>query len=301
MLKIRLRYFEGVVREGSVRKAAERLHVAASAVNRQILQLEEELGVPLFERLPRGMRPSAAGEILLSYVRRWHNEEGKLLHQLHSLAGGVRGTVRIAAPEAMADVLLPVALKNLRARFPHVDFAIVTGDSFHILRELLWHEADFGLAFNIGQTKGVRAIASYACPWGVLMVPGHPLAKRQRLTLSECTGHPLILPSGDWFEQSAIKRLIRDTEVPLDVAGRAERPSVVKSLTRAGVGMAFMTRLEAAYEIEHGELVYVPLVDRGMAPSRLFLLTPNRNVPVFAAPVIEEVKLALACLKESEA
>ncbi|QJX02476.1 LysR family transcriptional regulator [Alcanivorax sp. IO_7] len=54
MLKIRLRYFEGVVREGSVRKAAERLHVAASAVNRQILQLEEELGVPLFERLPRG-------------------------------------------------------------------------------------------------------------------------------------------------------------------------------------------------------------------------------------------------------
>jgi molybdenum-dependent DNA-binding transcriptional regulator ModE len=64
-----LRYFDEVARTGSIRQAAERLHVAPSAVNRRIQDLEDELGVPLFERLPRGMRLTAAGELFVQYVR----------------------------------------------------------------------------------------------------------------------------------------------------------------------------------------------------------------------------------------
>jgi DNA-binding transcriptional LysR family regulator len=60
-----IRYFDEVARQGSIRKAADRLNVAPSAVNRQILKLEDELGAPLFERLPRGLRLTAAGEILI--------------------------------------------------------------------------------------------------------------------------------------------------------------------------------------------------------------------------------------------
>ena len=65
-----LRYFDHVARHGSIRKAAEALHVVSSALNRRILDLEAELGSPLFERLPRGVRPTAAGELFLNYVRR---------------------------------------------------------------------------------------------------------------------------------------------------------------------------------------------------------------------------------------
>ncbi|WP_179208886.1 LysR family transcriptional regulator [Salinicola salarius] len=79
LLQTSLRYFEEVARQGSLRKAAERLHVAASAVNRQILKLEAELGVPLFERLPRGLRLSAAGELMLYQIRQWQRDERHLL------------------------------------------------------------------------------------------------------------------------------------------------------------------------------------------------------------------------------
>ena len=64
-----LKYFDETARAGSIRQAAERLHVAPSAVNRRIKDLEAELGVPLFERLPRGMRLTAAGELFVQYVR----------------------------------------------------------------------------------------------------------------------------------------------------------------------------------------------------------------------------------------
>lgn len=65
------RYFDEVARHGSIRKAAEELSVSASAIDRQLLQAEEAFGVALFERLPRGVRLTAAGEILIYGVRRW--------------------------------------------------------------------------------------------------------------------------------------------------------------------------------------------------------------------------------------
>src|SRR5712692_1811533 len=64
-----LHYVDEVARVGSVRQAAERLHVAASAVNRRVQDIEDELGTPIFERLPRGMRLTAAGELFVRYIR----------------------------------------------------------------------------------------------------------------------------------------------------------------------------------------------------------------------------------------
>ncbi|WP_426239485.1 LysR family transcriptional regulator [Pararhizobium sp. DWP1-1-3] len=65
-----LRYIDEVARCGSIRAAGERLNVAPSAINKHILQLEEAIGEPLFERLPRGLRLTPAGEILVAHVRR---------------------------------------------------------------------------------------------------------------------------------------------------------------------------------------------------------------------------------------
>lgn len=290
MIKTSLRYFNQVARDGSMRQAADNLHVAASAVNRQILKLEEELGIPLFERLPRGVRPTAAGEILLSFIRRWHQEETRLLHQLDDLVYGARGTVRIAASEAMADVLLPQAMAALRDKFPRVEVTIVTGDSFHILRELMSHEADLGLAFNVSQTKGLRTIATAACPWGVAVPPGHPLAELKSLCLADCAPYPIIIPRESWFEQSPMKRLIEHSSQTLNIVARGDRLTVLKALARSGVGIAFITGLEAEREVRAGELVFIPLTEARVPPSRLSLLTPPGNVPVFAAVFAEHLR-----------
>ena len=83
-----LSYVDEVARVGSIRQAADRLHIAPSAVNRRILDIEEELGTPLFERLPRGVRLTAAGELFVAYIRSRPKKERSADRPLFSATDG---------------------------------------------------------------------------------------------------------------------------------------------------------------------------------------------------------------------
>src|ERR1700741_3142307 len=102
-----LRYVDEVARAGSIRKAAEQLHVTASAVNRRVMELEEELGAPLFERRPRGVRLTAAGELFVRYAREQATDLERVKSQIEDLKGLRRGTVRIACSQPLAHEFLP--------------------------------------------------------------------------------------------------------------------------------------------------------------------------------------------------
>jgi len=105
-----LRYIDEVARAGSIRQAAERLHVAASAVNRRVQDIEEELGTPIFERLPRGMRLTAAGEIFVRYIRGRSADLDEVRSQIEELKGLRRGSVKLVASQALAPVFMPRAV-----------------------------------------------------------------------------------------------------------------------------------------------------------------------------------------------
>lgn len=97
-----MRYVDEVARTGSIRKAADHLNVMASAVNRRIMDLEEELGAPLFERRPRGVRLIAAGEVFVHYLREQDSGVERMRSQIEDLKGLRRGTVCIACSQALA-------------------------------------------------------------------------------------------------------------------------------------------------------------------------------------------------------
>src|SRR5882724_3303905 len=119
-----LDYVDEVARARSIRKAAEHLNVTASAVNRRIADLEIELGAPLFERLPRGVRLTAAGEVFVNYLRKQGGEVERMKSHIEDLKGLRRGTVRIACSQALAFDFLPRAIAAYRARYPLVDFEV---------------------------------------------------------------------------------------------------------------------------------------------------------------------------------
>ena len=96
-----VRYFEEVAEQKSIRRAAERLHIAPSAVTRQIAKFEDMLGMPLFERLPRGVRLTSAGEIMLANVRRMRRDFGGALGQIDAHKGMRRGKVRMGILQYM--------------------------------------------------------------------------------------------------------------------------------------------------------------------------------------------------------
>ena len=119
-----LRYFVCVARAGSIRQASEELHVASSAISRQILKLEEELGTSLFERLPNGLRLTRAGEIVLSHARNTLHDFDIMKGELGDLEGKKTGRVRIACLDSLAIQFLPDRVMAFNRQHPAVDFYI---------------------------------------------------------------------------------------------------------------------------------------------------------------------------------
>ena len=295
MIRSALLYVDQVSRDGSIRKAAERLHLSASAVNRQLLRLEEELGVTLFDRLPRGVRPTAAGELLLAQIRRWDGESTALRLQLQSLKGGAAGVIRIVAPELTTDLLLPEAMAALRERFPRVTFSVFTGDTPRVLSALLNRDADVGLGFNVKPGPRLRIVHSVQPRFGAVMAPDHPLAQRRQLALVDCAAYPLIVPGEDWIDQTVTQSLFPGGLADYNVVARGGRAGVLRAFARAGLGITFLTRLEVEADVRSGQLVHIPLTQRRIAVPTLSLLVPARQtsagvVGVFTRLLQEELQ-----------
>lgn len=292
MVRTALRFVDEVARAGSMRKAAENLHIASSAVNRQVLALEEELGLQIFERLPRGVRPTAAGELLLAYVRRWQGEALKLHQQLDELQHGAGGTVRLAATEAVVDALLPPVIARIRERLPRISFDVETGDSTWVLGRVQANEADVGIAFNLPPTKGVQTVGSLAYRIGVVMTPDHPLSRSSTLTLDDCEPYPLVFPSDRWLAGSILRDVFKARVSALNVVVRASRSSAIRSLVRTGLGLGFLSAMEVAYEVERNLLKFIPLTEPSIPVGHLKLIVPSR------ASASSYTAFAVECLRQ---
>ena len=143
-----MRYIDAVVRAGSIRKAAEALSITSTALNRRILAMEQELGVPIFERLPRGVRLSTAGEILIQHVRSQLSDMERVRSQIADLSGVRRGHIAIACSQAVLPVFLPEQMALYRREHPGVTFRVYRRDREAAERALVDHTADLALLFE---------------------------------------------------------------------------------------------------------------------------------------------------------
>src|SRR5687768_2936213 len=115
-----LRYLVEVVEAGSMRRAADQLFVSASSINRRILKLEEKIGVPLFERQPRGVRPTRAGEIILAAARELDRSIAEALSEVEALQGLGAGRVRFGTVASFADSIAAPVIGRLRRTHPGI-------------------------------------------------------------------------------------------------------------------------------------------------------------------------------------
>lgn len=294
LLLTSLRYFEEVARQGSLRKASERLHVAASAVNRQILKLEDELGVPLFERLPRGLRLSPAGEMMLYQIRQWQRDERQMLETLGDIRGTGCAEIRISTVESLTDQVLPTLLGSFSERFPKVRFALTTGLTEMILEQVASGEADIGICMNPPVTRRIRFIQAVELGFGAVVAPSHPLAEKATVRFRDCHHYPAILPSAEMFRGSTLEQVLAHSDIDLTPLAGCNRILTIKSLARAGLGVAFLNKLDIAREMAHGELVFKPLQDRNIAKARLVLCSAaERSLSMALAVLVEELSEAL--------
>ena len=283
-----IRYFEEVATQGSVRRAAERLHIAPSAVTRQIMKLEEALDMQLFDRLPRGVRLTSAGELLLASVHRLQRDFDSAITQVDALKGLRRGRISIGVMQHFSDQVIPDLITELNAQYPGIVFTVFVGNSDDIVDRIAKGELDIGLCWEPPASAPVRRVRTAAMPIGLVVRPDHPYAARKSVRLRECARLPLILPTDDMELRRVLDSTLHGAAERLDPMTETNSIATLRQLTLLGTGVAIMARINIVRDIREGRLVHVPLSDKGVKSFHFALLVRSeRNLSVAAAMLLE--------------
>lgn len=259
-----LRYFLEVVRSGSATVASERLHVAASAVSRQIAALERTLGTTLFERHPRGMVPTQAGEILAAYARRASLDEDRALEEIQALQGMRMGLVRVVASEAFANVFLPQLIVRFRQSHPGIGFELDAQPPAVVSALVRAGDADIGLRFSQAPEPDIEVQFSQPAPVLALMHPGHALARASGLGLRQMGEHPLALPGPQTTLRQMIDAACSRQQMRLQPALVSNNMSTLHAFAMAGGGLSVSGSVAVRQLRAEGRIAAVPVTDAGL-------------------------------------
>ena len=284
-------YVDAVAHHGSIRRAADALFIASSALNRRILSLEEEMGTTLFERLPRGVRLTAAGELFIDYVHRNLSALELVGSQIEHLRGLVRGHVRVAAAESLAGDLLPRAIAQFQLNHPGVRFEIRIGVPGDMLAALVGDSVDLMLTHETPEHRDASVLASVAHPFCAVMVRGHPLADKRPLRLRDCLAYPVALADQSLAGRALIERALAKSSFHVEPALVSNSVEAMKAYARASQAVCFQFKTGAAHDVARGEMVAVPLADASLSRTQLVLaVRRGRALPIAAAKFSEQLR-----------
>jgi DNA-binding transcriptional LysR family regulator len=299
---IALKYFRETARAKSVRKAADRLNVAPSAVNRQVIKLEEQVACKLFERSAAGMRLTSAGEVFYYYVLKAQADLERALSEIDDLRGMRTGYVTVSCEEGLAKDFLPEVVANYRAGHPRVTFSITVRDMPTIVAEIADGAADIGIAFNPLRHPRVRRRAQVAVPIGAVMRPDHAFARRKTLKLADLVGQALIVPDGGYSIRHLLdEQFDGDGETLFKHVVETNSFEAMTASIMAGLGIGIRSQVGIRGEIARGDVVFVPISERSFRSETVTALSRSRRaLPVAAEVFVEQLVIRLARLAPAE-
>ncbi|MBB3179199.1 LysR family transcriptional regulator [Variovorax sp. Sphag1AA] len=298
MLAPLLKYFIEVARQGSIRQAAEALHIAPSAINRHILEFEESLGIELFERLPRGMRLTAAGEVLYEVARRMQRDYTVALSEVDLLQQARRGHVSIGTLQALSEHFFPPLISGLIKEYPGITYSFFVGNTRDIIARVKSGDSDIGICGAPEKGERIKQVASVRLPFGVLMPRDHPLAGYPVIRLSDCKGYPLIYTTRGEL-RTLLDRMNIDGAERVSPALETNSVAMIRELVAAGAGIGFVSSGIMGH-LAQGELLFRPLILQGRVSTDLTLIIrEERKLSVAASLLLERIEAAFPRFEET--
>jgi DNA-binding transcriptional LysR family regulator len=281
-----LRYFLAVGRLGSIRKAADELNVSASAIDRQILNVEAEIGMPLFERLSTGLRLTAAGEIMMAAGGRWQKGLADVRAQIEDLKGLKRGHVEIAIIDALTRGYIPSAIHAVHTRYPGITISVRVMGNAAVRRAIIESEVDFGILFDPESYRELTVRAFADVVLGFVTPPGHALGQQAEARFSACVGSPVVIPSRPLAVSEQIEVLEGANRVTLDEKVSSDNIQMITALVQQGIGIGMLTSLDVATDVREGRLNFTRITDPILRPMTLALCTAAARSTSYAADIV---------------
>jgi DNA-binding transcriptional LysR family regulator len=242
-----LRYFLAVAEALNFTKAATQLRIAQPALSRQIQDLEDEIGVDLLRRSPRGVTLTAEGKLFLEEVRDILKRADESVEKVRALARGEYGELHVGYAPSPSSEILPPALAAFQKDAPRVRVVLHDLASQELIAGLL--DGSLDIAITVEQmdepTAGIEFEELCRYPFCAAMAPRHPLARRKSLSLEDIVSQPLIgLHRRDYSEYYRIlDRMFASMKVRPRVAVECDGSSSLLTELEAGSGIAIVTNL----------------------------------------------------------
>ncbi|NRA88179.1 MAG: LysR family transcriptional regulator [Rhizobiales bacterium] len=278
-----LRYFVEVARVGSIRGAARGLNVVSSAVNRQILNLEDHFGLQLFDRIGRGIKLSEAGEILLVHAKRALADFESALDALDDLSGLKRGIVKIAVVESVAESLMAPVISRFQQTYPGIQIELQVSSSTRVMEAITAAEVHVGMGFNVPHHDELDFVNCQELKIGAVVSPKHPIAKQKSCTLAQCVLYPMVMPNENLSIGQILTNAFKELDLQPKTLVKANSLKFMKSLAAEGKYIGFQTRLGMQIERRSGALVFIPISSPELPSDQLVLVT-NKMYDLSLAP-----------------
>ena len=276
-----LRYFREVTLRGSIKRAAESLHIAPSAISRQVQGLEDELSVKLFERGARGMSLTGAGQLLYRYAVESEDRLDQIRTQVEEFGSLQRGHVRLATVEGLLASFVSDFVVDLSKNYPGISIAVTTVGSSSVAEMVGRHEVDLGLVFGRAPRRDLIELARMRQSLCLMVAPHHPMATKDYCVVKDLAGLRVILPDPSFGIRQEIDRACAKANVQLDVYSETNSIAFLRTIAmKTDIG-TFLPRDSAMPELMAGSLVAVPLRDKRLEATQVTLvqLATRKSTP----------------------
>jgi DNA-binding transcriptional LysR family regulator len=263
----RLRYFVAVAEELSFNRAAQRLHMAQPPLSNQIKQLEEELGVRLFDRTSRGVRMTEAGELLLEEARRIFAQVEGTMRMVRRVGHGEVGRLTLGFVPSASNGVLPRILHAFRGRFPDVELFLREMRPDRIVQRMHDRQIDAGFLYLPFESASLNVGCVSREPLVLALPETHPLSSEETVELRALAKEPFILPARyqnmPGLHAQVTEACRRAGFVPNAVQKDVWLMQTIVGLVAGGMGVALVPA--SLRNLHRRGVVYKPV--RGLSPT----------------------------------
>ncbi|MBP3439256.1 MAG: LysR family transcriptional regulator [Sutterella sp.] len=276
---IHLRTFLTVIKQGSFTRAAHELSLTQPAVSGHIAALEEEFGMPLFNRTGKKIVLTDAGSILQKGARDILDRVEDLKGELTDLKALRGGTIRIGASKIIGVYMLPRILMAFRDQFPDIELQISIHSAHTIAGQVEDNAYDLAIVGE-GDQIASRNIGTKVIGEDRLVViasPNHPLASRGMVTIEELGSEPFILSGRLTASLQSLKAQLSELGVNLKSSIEMDEAGAIKRAVEEGAGLAILSRSVVERELIEGRLIELQLDHQILKRSILMLWRQDRR------------------------
>ena len=281
-----LEIIRAIADTGSFTAAGEKLHVSQSAISRQILLLEEELGEPVFHRIGRRIRITPAGESLLQLSNRVFQDLEETVSAISDKQESLRGTMRLVGGMTVCLYVFPALLAEVRRAHPNLDLKITVGSAERSIAMLRSGAGDLGLITLPVEASDLVSVPVLREELLLITYPAHPLAKKRQVTPADLTRQPFIL-----FETGSITRRIVDEffmreRIGAEIVMETENVEIIKAMVRHGLGISIIPWQAAAADVRTKQLFCTRITGQALHRETGWLYPKMSRLPRTVTEVI---------------